>query len=69
MKKENLEKFKSKIKPNWKKLEKIIKNIKNAENAEYQYNGLKAFIKCRNDIFIKFEVENEEPEMIIVSKF
>ena len=28
MKKENLEKFKSKIKPNWKKLEEIIKNIK-----------------------------------------
>ena len=72
MKKENLsdiEKFKIKIKPNQKELEKIIKDIKNEETAEYQYNGLKAFIKCRNTIYIKFEVENEEFEMIIVSKF
>ena len=72
MKKENLsdiEKFKIKIKPNWKELEKIIKDIKNEETAEYQYNGLKVFIKCKNKIYIKFE-ENEEFEMIKdVSKF
>ena len=73
MKKENLsdiEKFKIKIKPNWKELEKIIKDIKNEETAEYQYNGLKVFIKYKNKIYIKFEAENEEFEMIKgVSKF
>ena len=48
----------------------IIKDIKNEETAEYQYNGLKVFIKCKNKIYIKFEAENEEFEMIKdVSKF
>jgi len=69
MKKENLEKFKSKIKPNWKVLEKIIKDIKNDETAEYLCGGLKVFIKCSEEIIIKFE-ENEEFGMIKnVSRF
>ena len=69
MKKENLEKFKIKIKPNWKKLEDIIKKIENEETVEYQCGGLKVFIKCSEEIIIKFE-ENEEFGMIKnVSRF
>ena len=59
MKKENLEKFKSKIKTNWKELEEIIKNIKKNETIQYQCGGLKVSIKRNEKIIIKFE-ENEE---------
>ena len=69
MKKENLEKFKSKIKPNWKKLEEIIKKIENNETIQYQCDGLKVFFKRNETIIIKFE-ENEEFGMIKnVSRF
>ena len=68
MKKENLEKFKIKIKPNWKKLEDIIKNIKKNETIQYQYNGLKLLIKYRNNICIIFEV-NKVQYITDVSKF
>ena len=69
MKKENLEKFKSKIKPNWKKLEEIIKKIEKNETIQYQCDGLKVFFKRNETIIIKFE-ENEEFGMIKnVSRF
>ena len=68
MKKENLEKFKSKIKTNWKELEEIIKNIKKNETIQYQSNGLKIFIKYRNNICIIFEV-NKDQYITDVSRF
>ena len=70
MKKENIEKFKSKIKPNWKELEEIIKNIKKNETIQYQNNGLKLSIKYRYNIFIKFEIYKGKFEYIRdVSRF